>query len=91
MVGSVCSPDLRLTYGFQTNPLPLRKSLHSGPHYTALTVCPERVINNDPHVQDCIVFGYGRFQIGVLVQPTPELAIDPADEAALVKFRNTIW
>ncbi|TFK94535.1 acetyl-CoA synthetase-like protein [Polyporus arcularius HHB13444] len=51
----------------------------------------ERVINDDPHVQDCIVFGNGRFQNGVLVQPTPELAIDPADEAALVKFRNMIW
>ncbi|RPD58224.1 acetyl-CoA synthetase-like protein [Lentinus tigrinus ALCF2SS1-7] len=51
----------------------------------------ERGINDDPHVQDCVMFGNMKFQNGVLVQPIPELDIDPDDEGAVAKFRNLIW
>ena len=38
-----------------------------------------------------VMFGRGRNQCGVLIEPQPAYAVDPADEAALVKFRNDIW
>ncbi|KAI0808043.1 acetyl-CoA synthetase-like protein [Fomes fomentarius] len=51
----------------------------------------ERIINEDPLVEDCLIFGNGRVQNGVLVQPTAEFAFDPTDEQALASFRNKIW
>jgi hypothetical protein len=37
------------------------------------------------------MFGRGRFQNGVLVQPKPDHVFDTADVEALASFRNTIW
>ena len=37
------------------------------------------------------MFGRGRFQNGVLVEPTEEYAIDPSDEKQVAAFRNMIW
>ena len=38
-----------------------------------------------------MVFGRGRFQNGVLIQPTEEFAFDPSNTQKLVEFRNAIW
>ena len=38
-----------------------------------------------------IVFGQARSQAGILIEPTPESAIDIGDEEQLIKFRNLIW
>ncbi|TFY83888.1 hypothetical protein EWM64_g125 [Hericium alpestre] len=45
----------------------------------------------DVKVKNAIVFGTGRTQNGVLVEPLPEFAFDPSDETALAAFRNEIW
>ena len=37
------------------------------------------------------MFGRGRFQNGVLIDPKPQSAFDPKDEAKLEAFRKLIW
>ncbi|PSR71637.1 hypothetical protein PHLCEN_2v12490 [Hermanssonia centrifuga] len=37
------------------------------------------------------MFGRGRFNAGVLIDPRPASAFDPADQEKLVDFRNKIW
>lgn len=37
------------------------------------------------------MFGHGREQAGILIEPTPKHAIDPNDQVALVNFRNALW
>ena len=38
-----------------------------------------------------VVFGRGREQAGVLVEPRPEHAINPDNEEELAAFRNKAW
>ena len=52
----------------------------------------EALITSSAMVSGVIVFGRGRGQCGVLIEPRPDYAIqDPSDEAAVIKFRNLIW
>ncbi|KAK0447907.1 uncharacterized protein EV420DRAFT_1713021 [Desarmillaria tabescens] len=51
----------------------------------------ESMLNQDPHVSAAVMFGRGQFQAGVLVEPKPQFAFDPADETKLANFRNLIW
>ncbi|TCD63228.1 putative NRPS-like protein biosynthetic cluster [Steccherinum ochraceum] len=51
----------------------------------------ESILNQDPRVRSSIMFGRGKFNAGVLVDPRSEYVFDPADEAKLVQFRNDIW
>ena len=46
---------------------------------------------NDPHVKGAVMFGHSRFNCGVLVEPTEEYSLDPADETKLAEFRSLIW
>ena len=43
----------------------------------------------DPNIHAAIIFGRGRLQNGVIVQPKEPF--DPSDEAKLEEFRNKIW
>ncbi|KAL6300786.1 hypothetical protein BKA93DRAFT_752423 [Sparassis latifolia] len=50
----------------------------------------EAIFVADPHIQAALIFGRGRFQNGVLIQPTEPF--DPNDEEKLAAFRlNKIW
>ncbi|KAJ7083262.1 hypothetical protein C8R44DRAFT_822628 [Mycena epipterygia] len=49
------------------------------------------LLNQDPHVLSSVMFGRGRFQAGVIVDPKPAFKIDPSDEVQLADFRNKIW
>ena len=49
------------------------------------------MLNQDPHVQSCVMFGRGKFQAGILVDAKPAFKFDPSDETTLEKFRNKIW
>lgn len=49
----------------------------------------EAILTQDPHVHACLMFGRGRFQNGVLIQPKEQF--DPNDEVKLEEFRNKIW
>ncbi|PCH42382.1 acetyl-CoA synthetase-like protein [Wolfiporia cocos MD-104 SS10] len=51
----------------------------------------ESMLKQDSHIQDCVMFGRGKFQPGILVDPVPEYPFDPTDEARLAEFRNKIW
>jgi hypothetical protein len=37
------------------------------------------------------MFGRGRFQNGVIIQPHASFQFDPADEEKLAAFRSAIW
>ncbi|KAK7030388.1 hypothetical protein VNI00_014132 [Paramarasmius palmivorus] len=52
----------------------------------------ESILQQDPLIQTAVFFGRGRFQAGVLVEPTTESKFDPeADERHVSEFRNQIW
>ena len=56
-----------------------------------LTLYPENILNGDPHVKSAVMFGRGRFNPGVIIDPKPEFAFDPEDQEKLAEFRNTVW
>ncbi|KAF7795914.1 hypothetical protein EIP86_007081 [Pleurotus ostreatoroseus] len=51
----------------------------------------EAILNQDPHVQSAVIFGRGRFNAGVLIDPTEQYKFDPTDVAKLAAFRNLVW
>ncbi len=55
------------------------------------TELSETMLNQDPHVLASVMFGRGKFQAGVLVEPKREFSFDPADTDLLSQFRNQIW
>ncbi|KAF8813041.1 acetyl-CoA synthetase-like protein [Phlegmacium glaucopus] len=48
-------------------------------------------IEAHPRVTAAVVFGTGRTQNGILVEPAASYVFDPSDEPLLVAFRNEIW
>ncbi|KZT05750.1 putative aminoadipate reductase [Laetiporus sulphureus 93-53] len=56
-----------------------------------VTVEQEYSIGSSPLVQGALMFGRGRAQIGLLVEPQPNVAISPQDESVLAQFRNALW
>jgi hypothetical protein len=55
------------------------------------TTVTEAILNQDPHVQSAVMFGRGKFQAGVLIDPIPAQRFDPSNEERLAEFRNAIW
>ncbi|KAK0215362.1 NRPS-like enzyme [Armillaria nabsnona] len=51
----------------------------------------EAALMSDRHISGVIMFGRGKFQPGVLVQPSPEHAFDPKDTNRLAEYRSLIW
>lgn len=51
----------------------------------------ETIINRHPKVGSAVIFGRGRFQAGVLIEPIPACAFDPSNHYLLIEFRNAIW
>ncbi|KAI0926217.1 hypothetical protein AcV5_008731 [Taiwanofungus camphoratus] len=49
------------------------------------------MLNKDPHVFASVMFGRGRFQAGIAVDPKSEFKVDPSDQNKLAEFRNMIW
>ncbi len=54
-------------------------------------VSTESMLNQDPHISAAVMSGRGQFQAGVLVEPKPQFALDPADETKLTNFWSLIW
>lgn len=48
-------------------------------------------MNTDMRIKAAIMFGRGRFQSGVLVEPKPEYVFDPQNAQQLEKFKDAIW
>ncbi|KAA1476420.1 acetyl-CoA synthetase-like protein [Dentipellis sp. KUC8613] len=51
----------------------------------------EAILALDPHIAAALLFGRGKFQNGVLVQPAAAHAFDPRDTQRLDAFRDAIW
>ena len=51
----------------------------------------ERIIREDPRVEECIAFGTGRFHIGVLVKPHEQYAFNGKDPSLRAQFVDEIW
>ncbi|THH15912.1 hypothetical protein EW146_g4654 [Bondarzewia mesenterica] len=51
----------------------------------------EAILAQDPHIASVLMFGRGRFQNGVLIDPRKEFNFNPKDEQKLIEFRNKIW
>ena len=49
----------------------------------------EAILLDHPRVQACLMFGRGRTQSGVLVQPTEDIKL--TDEMKLAAFCDDIW
>ncbi|KZV69420.1 acetyl-CoA synthetase-like protein [Peniophora sp. CONT] len=49
----------------------------------------ERILQQDPHIHVAIFFGRGRFNNGVLVQPTRPVNVQDVNEVA--EFRDAVW
>lgn len=52
---------------------------------------PESILCQDPRVQSAVIFGRGRFQVGVVIDPAPGVSVNPDDASSLAAFRNSIW
>ncbi|KAK0499792.1 hypothetical protein EDD18DRAFT_1460649 [Armillaria luteobubalina] len=63
------------------------KKTNPGP----LGMFPQSMLNQDPHVLAAVMFGHGKPQVGVLIEPGPQFSFDPVDKSKLVEFRNLIW
>lgn len=51
----------------------------------------EAMLSKDPFVEGAMMFGRGRFQAGVLVQPKAPFEFDSVDVKKVTDFRNLIW
>ncbi|KAI9458226.1 acetyl-CoA synthetase-like protein [Boletus coccyginus] len=51
----------------------------------------EGIIIASPLIQGVVVFGRGRSQVGILVEPSPEHVVDILDNNAVAAFKNEIW
>ncbi|KIJ59318.1 hypothetical protein HYDPIDRAFT_118655 [Hydnomerulius pinastri MD-312] len=51
----------------------------------------EGVVGASPLVQGVVMFGRERNQVGILIEPRPEYAIDATDDKAIAELRNQIW
>jgi acyl-CoA synthetase (AMP-forming)/AMP-acid ligase II len=51
----------------------------------------EAIISSSPLVQGAVMFGREHNQVGVLIEPSHDHAVDPQDEVALAKLRNALW
>ena len=51
----------------------------------------EKIIDEDPHVHMSIIFGQGKFQNGVIVEPAQGHVVDPGDMRQVAEYRNAIW
>lgn len=49
------------------------------------------MLQQDPRVDKCLMFGRGHFNAGVLVDPKAAYKFDPTDMDKLAAFRNAIW
>ncbi|KAH7912516.1 hypothetical protein BJ138DRAFT_785575 [Hygrophoropsis aurantiaca] len=77
------NPDLYKVFGRADDQIMLSTGEKTNP------VPLETMFSQDPYVAAAIMFGRGRFQNGVLIQPKEPF--EPGDTAKLTAFRNAIW
>ena len=48
------------------------------------------ITDEDPHIHFSIIFGHGKFQNGVLVEPREDFLVDPTDSKRLEEYTGKI-
>ena len=51
----------------------------------------ESIVTSNPMVSGAVVFGRGKNQCGILVEPRATFAVDANDEGSMIVFRNKLW
>lgn len=51
----------------------------------------ENHLVSSPFAIGAVMFGWGKPQPGVLIEPSTQHAVDPSKETELVEYRNLIW
>lgn len=51
----------------------------------------EIYLSSTPLVSGVVVFGRGKPQVGMLIEPKADYAVDPKDEDAVIEFRRKLW
>ncbi|CAL1710450.1 unnamed protein product [Somion occarium] len=51
----------------------------------------ESILHHDPHIESAVMFGRGRFNVGVLIDPRPAHQFNPSNLQKLAEFRDKIW
>jgi len=54
-------------------------------------VSTETIMTKDPRIRAAVMFGQGRFNPGVIIDPVPEFLFDLRDRQKFAEFRNLIW
>lgn len=49
------------------------------------------IVSAHPLVKGNIMFGRGREQVGILIEPRPDHTIIPGHDHVLAEFRNMLW
>ncbi|EKM51198.1 uncharacterized protein PHACADRAFT_103930 [Phanerochaete carnosa HHB-10118-sp] len=75
-VGGRSDEQIMHSTGEKTNPAPLGEY---------------PMLHQDPHIQSAVIFGRGKFNPGVLIDPKLQYKFDVNDEEKLAEFRNAIW
>ena len=93
VIGSLLSGTSSYLHSiFETNPVPLGELNGNFDSSTdAYNAILENILNQDPHIQSAVMFGRGKFNAGVLIDPAPAFKFDPCNTTALVEFRRKIW
>jgi hypothetical protein len=45
----------------------------------------------DPYIKAAVMFGRGKFNPGVIIDPAPQYIFDPSNNEKLAEFRSSIW
>jgi hypothetical protein len=51
----------------------------------------ESIVCANHYVNGTVMFGRGRNQVGILIEPRAGYEIDVDDEIQLAEFRNQVW
>ena len=51
----------------------------------------EAIMRKDPRIRAAVMFGQGKFNAGVIIDPAPEFQFDCCDRQKFAEFRNLIW
>lgn len=51
----------------------------------------EGLITSSRFASGAVMFGRGRDECGILIEPSPQFAVNPQDQASVLEFRNQIW
>lgn len=61
------------------------------PDFIEADLSSEAIMMKDPRIRSAVMFGQGKFNTGVIIDPIPEFQFDCCDRQKFAEFRNLIW